>query len=1213
MNNIVSSEVSKPYLLRGKPLPLGELSPDAFEDFSFCTLTEIGKENGFRIISGRQPSGDGGFDVTAESVDGSHFICIQCKRYQGTLYVGTLAAELAKVALTTQLEGSIVKVHQLITTGTVSSNLRSQLRQQSRQDIIDESISKLKNDSFKELIDKCESKGLEPEQIIKDYITSLNQIVVWSGVEFGNMLLSVWSKITDTVNRYFALEIALREYPRPDFNLESYIKEVRDDMPPSIELSLIESTLPHNLQKYSTDDVLSDNTLQLPMSHQRFKTNEVILSTPMNQCRVLTGHGGGGKSTTLKYAQKVIIGSQEEDIQLIPIYLRLSRYRGDLDELIHQKLNIIHGHWASLPYHFFLLLDGVDEVPNFDTQALFDELTILNKRLEIKSVVSLRETGLRLLSNFECIESCYNLQALSYRDCFDIAEKFLAEDDIEGFLHVFRKKARTFASEVLSLPFGLCVAISYYKKHKLLPNSLDEILHDILESRIKHNQTRVHDTDKAINKVSENTVRKLAEAVSFEFRVVRQKTVVSKGEGESIVASALQHIRNEKVFGANDLSDEKAFDIVIHYEVLRISSDNMLYIDHDIIADYLASDLLAKHWRSYTNQLTSTPNQDVWVFAAKKILEEDKESFLDELILADVVLASHCAKVMGITYYPQVERQIFLDYESDLLIKMAEAATAMSVLSSSNCIQLLNKNLTGSNRHRWYQAQRALAVAGDVNFLESCLEGNERMKAGNIGISGGTHDMWFLAPPMVATDIARNNILKSLKDDTKFVSMALETIESYGDKSDIDNVTSVINGTTNAVEFYAAARCLHALDRKEAISVLNNIIKSRDIEPITICAMNFMHMHGEKLDVTRLFHYYIKLNEVNPEQFELAKLIVKLLNNYPLPKGAGSSLVAALDQASDMQFHNIWGVATAHKFKSFYALAWKAMTSDNMRDYSAATNFGSECFTIGKDREKFVSLCKGKVEKIRSEKQSTWTILGILEALIKLSEHKVVADIISQILIEYLPQYFEAMEHESQGIKRPQENTDLYKFLEIDLVQFLKYAAKVKGFLSPETLLTVVGMNISSSEDDIKNAYVELLSLIPSDKLDSKIKNIKDPCFKIATLGSISSFNQTDMRREMVIEMIPTMLTHHFHNNDLINLANAYWSPLFASTLIDEVSKFPWDRMSSQMFDTVFPEIAKLITEDDDKNYILPILESITNIEAKQILSFWSDYNRIKR
>jgi len=60
----------------------------------------------------------------------------------------------------------------------------------------------------------------------------------------------------------------------------------------------------------------------------------------------------------------------------------------------------------------------------------------------------------------------------------------------------------------------------------------------------------------------------------------------------------------------------------------------------------------------------------------------------------------------------------------------------------------------------------------------------------------------------------------------------------------------------------------------------------------------------------------------------------------------------------------------------------------------------------------------------------------------------------------------------------------------------------------------------------------------------------------------------------------------------------------------DEVAKLPWDRMNSQMFDTVFPEIAKLITEDDDKNYILPILESIINIETKQILSFWSDYSR---
>lgn len=1205
-----SNTCPKPSVYRGQPLPLGQLSEDDFEDFTFCVLEEFGKKRGFQIISGRQPSGDGGFDITAKSDDDGHLICIQCKRYKSSLNVTTVALELAKVALTTKLEGSVVKEYYLISTGTIATKLRSILRQQSRQYLIDESIKKLEHKDLQVLIKRCKVQKIDSEDIVKHFITSLDNLIVWSGTDFDNILGTIWSKITDTVNRYFSLDIVIEQYPRPDFDLDNYIKDIRGDEQSIIELSLYQSALPYNLRKHDTNNVLSNDEQAIPRSHQHFKTNEIILSTPLNQCRVLTGPGGGGKSTTLFHAQKAIVDSQKEsDIQILPIYLRLSSYSENLDELIHHQLHIVHGHWTSLPYHFFILLDGVDEIPDLKAQMLFDELTTLNGHHKLIFVISLRETGLRLPVNFECIESCYNLQALSYRDCADMAEKLLPEKDRESFFYIFRQKAHTFGSKALTLPFGLSVAIKYYRQHKKLPDSFEKLLYNIIKNRVTHNRTRTNVKNSGVNLTSSTTIIKFAKAISFEFRVVIQKSAVSQEEGETIVVSALQRIKGDGVFGAHDLSDEKAFSIAIHYEILHLSSDGMFYIDHDILADYLASSLLASNWQDYTNKITSIIGQDVWVFSARHIPENQKNIFLEKILNEDIVLAARCAIAMGENYYPLIEDRIFIDNKSESLLIAHKAVTAMSIIRSQNCIQQLTDNLTTPNRHRRYQAERALAAAGVPEFLEHCLNENESAKAAGLNPSGGSYDMWFIGPPMVVTDIARKNIKQSLNDEKKFVPIALETIESFGDKSDIDSVRSIVLSTKNVSEFYSAVRCLYGLDKEVAFLLLNDLSKKIDSEDFSLYAMNCLHEYGQILDVTKLFHSFIDLNEVKPEQHSTVEVVVKLLKEHPLPKDADYHLVEALEQADDLQFYNLWDIAVAHKFNCFRALAWKAMEGDSVRDICTAIDYGNACFTSEDDRKTYTRLCIDQANKFRLQPQKfIWVIEKLLDALIKLNEKYFAANIITELLMDYFPQYLDPREAESDDNKQSKEKSDLSFFLKHELVQILKYAVKVKDLLDIDTLSGIVDMDVSSSCDETKRSYTSLLSMLPAAILDTKISAIKDICCKTKTLASICLFEKTSKREAMIINIIPVLLTHHFYNDDLIKLANAYWSPLFANTLIKAVSEFPWDPMSSQLFDSVLPKIASLITKDDSRDYIYPILDSVTNTEAKNILSLWHDY-----
>jgi hypothetical protein len=384
--------------------------------------------------------------------------------------------------------------------------------------------------------------------------------------------------------------------------------------------------------------------------------------------------------------------------------------------------------------------------------------------------------------------------------------------------------------------------------------------------------------------------------------------------------------------------------------MLRKSADDMYYIDHDIVADHLAAHLLAKHWQKYSDQFNSTIGQDVWVFAAKLIPEKQTSDFLECIINHDVLLATRCAVAMGEDYYPQVEAQLFKDNESESYLTAVIAMSAMAVLKSDNCIQKLSDNLSTANRELHYFAQRGLAVAGIPGFLEHCITENENWKAAGVGLSGGTYDMWFMGPPVIITDIARKKLQQRLEDTQQPMPIALETIESFGDKSDIENVQKILFDTGNASEFYSATKCLLSLDRKLAISLLVKISSNFGTEALSLYAVKALCELGEKVDVTAIFSYFLTINTKNVKNPTAVNIIVNLLKKHTLPPKAENDLATALTSTDLHQFDYIWEIATSHHLKSFDSLAWKALEGDNIEQMYAAIKYTNEYFTLVSER-----------------------------------------------------------------------------------------------------------------------------------------------------------------------------------------------------------------------------------------------------------------------
>lgn len=1192
--------VEKSNLYNGKPIPFDQLSPDGWEDFAYQVLGEIGKKRGFHTLSGRQNSSDEGFDVTARRNSDNALICIQCKRYASSIGLPTLASELVKVGLNTLLEGSTVKDHYLISSGKVTIDLRKKLRKSSREDIKKSALDKLAHADFATLRDKCYKEGVSAEETINSYIDNLDEIYVWSNVDFDNELTNVWSNIQDVLEKNFSLMVAVREYPRPDFDFDVLTTKILAKKPLVVPLFVsADASLPHNLLNVSASDGISNTPLNTSGLKGRFDVNQVLSNILDNESVVILGAGGAGKSTIFENFENLLIEAQADEVSIIPVYIRASSYKGDLDELIHRRLGITHGHWKSLPNNLFLLIDGIDEITDLKTQVLFDEISEISTN-KIKLALSLRETGLRNPAYLGSIRYCFTLHNLSYRDCEKISESLIPSDEIGEFLKCFRGKVRTFGSQILALPFGFKVAVDYFNQEKTLPKNFDDLLENIVNKKIISNKARVHSADISINSVSENTIRELSSAVAFEFRIIRKNAAVPQYEAEKIVMSALRQIKEAEVFGADDIGDNKAFALALHYEIVKHGSDDMFYIDHDIIADYQASNILAVDWEHRLNDISIVLGADSWVFASRKISTGKILKFIDKVLSIDLILAARCAYSVGGSTFKNVETSIFNADNSNSPLQVSKAATAMAILKSENCMRRLKSNARSVDNHKAFQAQRALALAGDKVFLEDCLSQNESGVAAGLNPSGGNYDMWFIGPPFILTDISRERIKLSIGKDNIFSSMAIDTISTFGDKTDIEDVSIVLRETVNPKEFYSACRCLLNLDRNHAVSVITSIAYSTKQSNSSLYAINFLSESGNEVDVSSIFSQFIDhAGATHTQQISNVEIFIKLLGKNSLPENASQLLESCLDVSSDTKNYNVWSIATEHGFENFHNLAWLFLMGDSESKLSVGITFGRINFLSNGDKSKFINLLSSQLErKIQFITNFGFSVWRIIEALIFLGENEYCAGKLSDIIREHISIYFQ---------KRTDENVEVWSFYAMDFPCLIIEAEKIKHYLEEEVIVLLVGMDSVFTQQGFREAHASLLQTLPADILDDHIDKIQDKDIKINTLGAIVHFGATKRRAEMVLDMLPTALAHHMHNLDLVGFISYCWDDTFIEAFITSVANYSWDNISAQLFNSVSNAVVGKITADQSQRYISPIIDTIHNSEALYLLRLWHD------
>lgn len=1168
MNCIEDS--TRPTLHRGFPLPFGDLSPDSFEDFVYQALSLLGRSKGFEMQSGRQPSGDQGFDCTAKINEGNALVCIQCKRYNTTLQTKTVAEEIVKVALDTTLNESSVKQHYIVTSGNVSGSLRSILRQDSHI-LLKEECKKLIEDGKFQLsvLKEAQKKSINPVKAVYKYIETLDKLIVWSGVDFRNELLIIWSDLSDILEQHFSIEKVLKEKPTPDFNVNRYLSSKLLDKDPLVPLYYNQTTLPNNLE--SDTKLISYPTTVLSIEDIYNLINNdknVVLSSP----------GGSGKSSTLSMIERKI-ASLSEDVNNIPVKLKLRGYsRNSLNSMIEHELGISYGSWKSLPFNFIFLLDGLDEMLQCDTQAFYDDLTstIGNN----KYILTVRNTGLTIPTTSNTINICLSIKPLSYRSAFKIASETFEEHELSGFYQEYRKKLSMIGYNFLSSPFVLSLSIEYYKEKKKLPESMEDVLESWLNNKVKNDQSRVTDETVKLNRLPVGKVVDAFALILYKAKFERNVVSISEDAFLELIIECYDEMLSSNQFVARALELNDFIKLLHHYEVLFKDNDEHYYAPHAIISDYLSSKYLASKWKNNVDYEFNSSHHDAWLYCSHFVKEEDKKDFLNTVFNFDICLGARVANKFQASFVNDIQDRLLELEGSEKILTRSNAIHALGLLGTDKCYDRLRSDKGLLDLHHLSQRRRALALNGDMDTLHKILDENESNAQLPIKFSGGDYGLWFSAPPAIITNIARKRIANWVNNRDIPLCMSLRTLALFGDSLDINILSFVIENTKVMSEFHDASKALYEIDVNSLIDLLNKLIV--DKKNTAYWAKQCLLSIGVECDIEDEFNFFISLSDEEEsylaEHIHSLDKLVDFLNKTSFDDEKISRLIDVYQKIKFPHdfFYNafIWRLAQNGRAGAFLPIVKLAYSRKIPSEINNAINYLSSLHEVNIDSDlsdeidDYFNSLGGKYEGIYhyyvryyyKHKSKSLAIelikQKIDEKLCHLTPESIDRKKFSFSFFEYnaIFDYF----HDNIDDEIRLEEDEALKFLLIDTE------------------------HLSEKERVVK---FKILSQVDRLAISNYVKRINDLEVKYYVINYLLFNDLASEPMSLMEEYLPIFLSHYFFYPTLERVCIREWDNNLAQLFLRCFVNHKWHAVNVQMFERYINLFSSLLTREQLESF----------------------------
>jgi hypothetical protein len=807
--------LDRPRLYKVGSFPLEALSPKAFEQFIYGCLLCIDDLLGIEITGNPSGPGDGGFDLEGRVLSTGRVVCVQCKRQLQPLTRHQVAIELAKVAATSMLGKSNVGQHWFICTGGVSIQLRNLSREESRTEMAVEAAEQLvsgQNPELSSLRKRLEAAGYDPKTVAISYVKNLDLLVTWDKLELDSALSPRWSKVIEVVERYFELESLVHEYPRALFDKERYTAE-HASFAPVIELRWSSAALPEEMKvATSPGSRLSNASVQGDIAASIVELHHL----PAGALVLLLGNGGAGKSIALASARAKALRDKANHV--LPVMIALANYvPGDLYRLIHEELDVQHGFWHTLPDPVLLLCDGLNECPPDNVGALLAELKPLLTRKRITCVISTRESARQKSVVLPQLPAaCFALEAITLTSIRAMAGHELHDGSDDDFVSAYRSLIDRSGSSQLWTPFAVAMALELWVGNRTLPTNLSNLLRVLLRSRC------VRNSELTGSHVNDDVVLLLAGALAYECLVVDKRLECPAVEAGRWIAAAKKHCLD--AFGVQSMTDQDVFSLLNKYELLRPSGRGHYGFGHQLIAGALAAPLLAHCWKQNLSSLAHSIVDDVWVFAAPIIAREESEAFCAALFKADSRLGARAARELPAEYHSFAEnllrRAIAAENKEDIRI---QGLFGLGQLGTPDAVATLRNVLSDLSGELKHCAKRALAFAGDREFLTRILRKIDEMNEFPATFSGGETDVLAAAPLSVKIELARERLFNTTPGTPVSESMFLLGYE--GEASDAPLLERHLRANRrNMKAWHRGMLALHRISRARAKALLDETL-----------------------------------------------------------------------------------------------------------------------------------------------------------------------------------------------------------------------------------------------------------------------------------------------------------------------------------------------------------------------------------------------------
>jgi len=1228
----------KPNLYVGKKLPLYELNADDFEKFVYATLEEVGQIHGFSIVGKSTEPSDGGFDVTGRRIKDKKIVCIQCKRYKETLQLSHVSKELAKVAFQSATESSDVVEHYFITTGDISDKLQSANRETDRKTLVESSL-KAANDPKRltKLRKKMQDQNRNIDDTVKNYINKLEEIIFWSGSEFDLQLGNVWSKLSETIEKYFTVTPVLLEHPRPDFDENAYLEKCKGRIHEElIPLFLIPGNLPKNLATKSYADPSahyqtlnrgsekkSEDTFQ---SYEATENLKKLTDTVSGKCILLVGDGGSGKTTTLRSLSDKISQIRLQNKQApLPIFVDLSRYQNDLEKIINNELEIIYGCWKYIPENFLLLCDGLNEIPASSLRNLVQELSELlssSIRERINCIISVRPSGVAQPIILPVTE-VFEISPLTMNSIRKLAAKKLIKNKHSDFLDEIRKKIAYNSPGLFRLPYGIVMSIGVFEKDGCLPLTINELIEEYLSLRFKRNQEISSDID-----IPNESIKKIAKAIAFKVRFEKERNKISLDEAQEFVGNVFSKLK-KCIFGLDAINSVQAFRLLEHYEIIKITSDDFVNFEHDVVLDYLASEDLSKKWESYRNTIKESRVYDaVWIYASSQISVEQQNSFLEFVTEIDLLLCAVCALEMGEKGIAIAEDLIINKYEkNNSELKSWRRLLSLGTLGTKNCIDYLKKCLSKTeplyNKDRHYEDHRikiALAMSGDEEFLSEIFPQVERELP---FVSGGILSIWEKAPINIQLKLAKKRIEKVNNPDPKLVQRSVHIIALYGDKADARLIEKVMDQLLHNIQegeiyfyhFFKTLSCLYELDPSKTIDKMLSILKSKDtLNNITLMYVLYaLFKLGEEVDIEWILNFLTDDVELQYKESDLRILddakekALEILMKTPLSSKIRDSIQEKYNQADDKIKGFLWRIAIAHKLESFDELAFFIIRQDLSNEIAMyLPEFALKREWESDVDRKFIEYA---IYRVQNDTDLWYTLAYpyLLEYLLEKGEKELVSEKIKWIFSELLEANRICLLGQRTvlpgriNILDKAKDEDIEFKIQMEFIKMLPLCSRVAEFIPKNLINSLMRINFSFLKDAEK--YMEiLLKKFDADELDNNLMEISDRSLRIWLLSIVSRFGGTKIRLQILEDELAQSVVKSDLNKAIINM----WDEETAQAVVRGIIKAQWSEKYGDYFIdkisiTMQQRVSKLIAE----RYIKPNLSRELHPLSRKYLQLW--------